>query len=271
MSPRIKPVIAFSIIILLAIIVAGAFKLLGRDNVEINPPKFGPGGMPIQTFEECVAVGNPVMEIYPPQCRTKDGQSFTQQLERKDTCGNGACENVACMSIGCPEPETPENCPIDCKEVSISDLSDWQTYRNEKYGLEAKYPIGYISSISSTRTPLEINRVIFRKGNESEFWIRIIDKEFETEFFYQSSGNTVKLEEILVGSKKWYKLPPSDGGAGESIFATSLKTKTIQVVFPSCSEDWRDRPGVDDDKCGNPLYKDTESQNLILSTFKFIN
>ena len=32
------------------------------------------------TFEECVALGNPVMESYPEQCRTEDGQHFVRDI-----------------------------------------------------------------------------------------------------------------------------------------------------------------------------------------------
>lgn len=43
---------------------------------------------PVTTFEECVAAGNPVMESYPEQCRSKDGQVFTKdvgnELEKMD-------------------------------------------------------------------------------------------------------------------------------------------------------------------------------------------
>jgi hypothetical protein len=35
----------------------------------------------ITSFEECVAAGNPIMESYPEQCRTKDGKHFTRILE----------------------------------------------------------------------------------------------------------------------------------------------------------------------------------------------
>jgi len=34
----------------------------------------------INSFEECVESGNPVMESYPPQCRIEDRQSFTQDI-----------------------------------------------------------------------------------------------------------------------------------------------------------------------------------------------
>lgn len=37
----------------------------------------------INSFEDCVAAGNPVMESYPEQC-SANGKSFTKQLEQKD-------------------------------------------------------------------------------------------------------------------------------------------------------------------------------------------
>jgi len=45
----------------------------------------GWGGMPlpissIDGFEDCVAAGNPVMESYPRQCRTSDGEHFVESI-----------------------------------------------------------------------------------------------------------------------------------------------------------------------------------------------
>ena len=34
----------------------------------------------VESFEQCVAAGNSVMETYPAQCRTKDGKSFTEDI-----------------------------------------------------------------------------------------------------------------------------------------------------------------------------------------------
>jgi len=34
----------------------------------------------IDSFEECVAAGNPVMESYPRQCRTPDGKHFVETI-----------------------------------------------------------------------------------------------------------------------------------------------------------------------------------------------
>jgi|GEM_PF-1625539 len=33
----------------------------------------------------------------------------------KNLCGDGICQEIVCMAIGCPCPETPQNCPQDCK------------------------------------------------------------------------------------------------------------------------------------------------------------
>lgn len=80
----------------------------------------------INSFEECIKAGYPVLESYPRQCKTQDGKTFVEEvtppkklpkLERcKDVCGNGKCEEIVCMAIGCPCPETPESCPEDCKQ-----------------------------------------------------------------------------------------------------------------------------------------------------------
>ena len=34
----------------------------------------------INSFEECVSAGNPVMESYPQQCRTADGKHFVEKI-----------------------------------------------------------------------------------------------------------------------------------------------------------------------------------------------
>lgn len=34
----------------------------------------------VNSFEECVAAGNLIMDSYPPQCQTSDGKTFTQNL-----------------------------------------------------------------------------------------------------------------------------------------------------------------------------------------------
>ena len=43
----------------------------------------------IDSFEDCVAAGNPVMESYPRQCRTLDGKHFVEEISPLDVIING--------------------------------------------------------------------------------------------------------------------------------------------------------------------------------------
>ena len=40
----------------------------------------------IDSFEECIAAGNPAMESYPRQCRTSDGKHFVETLPEPKQC-----------------------------------------------------------------------------------------------------------------------------------------------------------------------------------------
>jgi eight-cysteine-cluster-containing protein len=57
----------------------------------------------INSYEECVAAGYPILESYPEQCMTPDGRSFTRVLP--GFCGwstNASCTNDSeCVTGGC--------------------------------------------------------------------------------------------------------------------------------------------------------------------------
>ena len=97
-----------------------------------------PGEDLINSFEACVAAGNPVMESYPAQCMTPGGKSFVQQISEvekrrltpstgesgreneavcEDVCGDGMCQEVVCLGTGCPCAETGLTCSEDCGEI----------------------------------------------------------------------------------------------------------------------------------------------------------
>ncbi len=61
--------------------------------------------IPITSFEECVAMGNPVMESYPEQCATKDGKHFTRNI------GN-EIEKMDLIRISTPRPGASISSPL---------------------------------------------------------------------------------------------------------------------------------------------------------------
>ncbi len=46
----------------------------------------------VTNFEECVAAGNPVMESFPRQCRTKDGRLFMEEVDGNQDSDTGMRE-----------------------------------------------------------------------------------------------------------------------------------------------------------------------------------
>jgi len=83
----------------------------------------------IDSFQDCVDAGYPVMLSYPAQCMTKDGRSFTEEVDTpveppivvpqpdmlcEDNCGDGRCDEIVCLATGCPCAETKQDCPEDC-------------------------------------------------------------------------------------------------------------------------------------------------------------
>lgn len=56
----------------------------------------------VTNFEECAAAGNPVMESYPRQCRTPDGQLFVEEVPLPEDPYNGInVQANGCAIAGC--------------------------------------------------------------------------------------------------------------------------------------------------------------------------
>jgi hypothetical protein len=78
--------------------------------------------MAIQSFEECVAAGYPVMESYPRQCRVPGGPTFVEQIPPEMTAGGclaarghwNECSN-RCMLDNAGKPEVV--CPALCEAL----------------------------------------------------------------------------------------------------------------------------------------------------------
>ena len=79
----------------------------------------------INSFEECVKAGYPIMRSLPARCAVPGGEIFTDQKQAiptvlggklcRDMCGDGACQEIVCMGEGCPCSESKTSCPRDCR------------------------------------------------------------------------------------------------------------------------------------------------------------
>ena len=89
----------FNIFRPLLIVVAVALLLL------VLIPYVGPSQSKITNFEECAARGFPIMESYPRQCRTSDGDLFAENI------GN-EIEKSNLIKVDSPRPNTVAQSPL---------------------------------------------------------------------------------------------------------------------------------------------------------------
>jgi len=111
-----------------------------------NPEKPMPTigcGQEIASFEDCVNVGNAVMESYPRQCKTKDGKTFVEYI------GN-ELEKLDLIRIKSPRPNEKINSPLAIKGEARG-----------TWFFEASFPIRLIDSNGN-----EIITVIAQTGEE---------------------------------------------------------------------------------------------------------
>ncbi|MFH1211675.1 MAG: hypothetical protein V1659_01980 [Candidatus Woesearchaeota archaeon] len=100
---------------------AGCYVLTFNDQdfkpITVNLADWKVSTEEIDSFEECVAAGNPIMESYPRRC-IADGKSFTEEVDIscENKCGDGKCDEIVCMGTDCPCAESEANCPEDCPQ-----------------------------------------------------------------------------------------------------------------------------------------------------------
>jgi len=91
-------------------------------------------GEEIKNFDDCVAAGNPIMEIYPEQCRSKDGRIFVREINGGDSAGIANPASVYCADNGGKLENRKDK---DGGEYGVclfqdgSECDEWQFYRGE--------------------------------------------------------------------------------------------------------------------------------------------
>ena len=91
-------------LVLALILGAGIGYLFGYDHA--NAPTTEPL---VTSFEECAAAGYPVMESYPEQCRTPEGQLFVREIPDEEP------DTTPIPPPSRPLPEEPVACTADAK------------------------------------------------------------------------------------------------------------------------------------------------------------
>ncbi len=78
--------LAFAIVLELCIIL-GIRTYQETKSIPYVPPT-------VLSFEDCAAVGYPVMETYPRQCRTADGRLFAEEIKSNNTYVNASEDDI---------------------------------------------------------------------------------------------------------------------------------------------------------------------------------
>ena len=81
MMPKNKKIVVFLIVLLIVSLVI--WKYQQKSAVE-----------QISSFEECARAGYPVLESYPEQCRTPNGESFTRQIPNQQNLQQETVEEI---------------------------------------------------------------------------------------------------------------------------------------------------------------------------------
>ena len=175
-----------------------------------------------------------------------------------------------------PIPVVEEN--KSAEEFKEIDITDWKTYRNEEYGFEIKYPIGwYVYSVSY----LGENKIVFsnisrqkietiQETNELEttvyiMEIRIVNKSIndwlnEQKKLQEQWSNLLEtdffIEKITIGQNEGYKIGVITK-KGDRAFSYVLyrgeTTYVIATIFP--------------ERC---RFEECKIFNQMLSSFRFI-
>ncbi|MFC1629852.1 Gmad2 immunoglobulin-like domain-containing protein [Patescibacteria group bacterium] len=89
------------------LIVIGFIFIVVLGNRDVEAPSETPG-LSINSFEECIAVGYPILESYPRQCKTPDGETFIEDI------GN-ELEKLDIIRTDTPRPNELVQSPLEIK------------------------------------------------------------------------------------------------------------------------------------------------------------
>ena len=130
MNNQTKPIVIAGALLLISAISVGAYFLFFNKQEQIN------------SFEECVSAGYDIMESYPRQCSTEDGQTFTETIDPEGIDQDQTQDETTGLanpaSVFCTENdgvvdyrETEEGAVGYCIFESGEECEEWAYYRGE--------------------------------------------------------------------------------------------------------------------------------------------
>lgn len=143
----------------------------------------------LANFEECMAAGYPVMESYPRQCRTPDGQSFTEVIEIPAT-----------STPAQPSPEAPAGEAPSA--TTIPDTSDLIKNISVQAGAKIASPLSMIGEARGTWY------------FEATFPIQLVDANGKmiVETYAQAQGEWMTEKFVPFTAKVIFDMPATQTG-----------------------------------------------------------
>ena len=161
MNQNISTGLGSTVIILVAIIIAGTFYFFGqKEDFFSSTVPIDPGKNKIQACTEEAKIcpdGSAVVRSG-PNCEFAPCPEEVKNSICQNVCGNGTCQEIVCMGTGCPCPETVKSCPQDCA------LSDSLVYKNTEYGFQVTLPEGWEKYNSARRMGWLANEKVSRRN-----------------------------------------------------------------------------------------------------------
>jgi len=157
--------------------------------------------------------------------------------------------------------------PIEEKpEISEIDTSDWETYRNEEYGFEVKYPQDWILTSTKTLPPHALSITISKNRTtiaQPKFAISINPESW----FYKPYLEPIFTEEIQIDYRQFTKMD-FKANNDPALGCKDKGIKGFHLFVSSIEERKKNNVRIWGSTCENELYF-METLNKILSTFKF--
>ena len=173
----------------------------------------------INTFEECVDAGNPVMESYPRQCRTPDGKHFVEEIVSSDECfidSDCTIETPICLR----------------QKYTIADMafSKYVCFSEEEGNKirDEKFQSCLVSKEKSYQDALEKDGKIFDIGNPKKPHKANLNGAFVQFLPYLVNNLNLDVKQVM---KEEYQLDIIRMGGTDNVVIVSMPTRNEVEAF----------------------------------------